>query len=187
MEEVWRDIKGYEGLYKVSNLGRVKSFRNFSGFNKKFYKREKIMTPVDNGRGYLHVMLSKNKNTKHVYIHRLVAQSFLPNPNNLQEINHKDENKKNNRVDNLEWISRKDNVNYGTATSRQVKARSKPVTQIKNGKIINTFTSMREAARMTGFLFSSIQGCCTGKYKQAYGYEWRFTNEIHSKQYNKDS
>ena len=184
MEEIWKDIKGYEGLYQVSNMGRVKSLRNFSGVHKKYYKYEKIMKLVNNGKGYLTVMLSNNKVKKHKYIHRLVAQTFLPNPNNLPEVNHKDEDKKNNCVCNLEWCERQYNNQYGTKNKRGAENRGIKVVQIDidTNKIINTFSSMREVARTTGFLFSSIQGCCTGKYKQAYGYKWRYAeDEIYSK------
>ena len=104
MEE-WRDIQGYEGLYMVSNLGRVKSL-NYHRTGK-----ERIMKPSDNGHGYLFVVLCKDGKDKNCRINRLVAQAFLPNPDNLPEVNHKDENKYNNCVENLEWCDRSYNVN----------------------------------------------------------------------------
>ena len=108
MIEEWRDIKGYEGKYQVSNLGRVKSL------NYNHTKKEKILSDYPNTYGYLYVNLYKNGKGKPFYIHKLVAQAFIDNPNNYREINHKDENKQNNRVENLEWCNRKYNCNYGT-------------------------------------------------------------------------
>lgn len=106
MTEEWRDIKGYEGLYQISNLGRVMSFN--------FYRSStpKILTPTSNGTGYFKICLNKNRITKQFLIHRLVAEAFLPNTNNYEMVNHKDENKANNRVDNLEWCSRSYNQTY---------------------------------------------------------------------------
>ena len=113
MEE-WRDIEGYEGLYQISNLGRVKSFPNCKR------KTTRILKPGNNctGRGYLFIFLFKNKQKKRFYVHRLVAQAFIPNPNNLPMINHKDENPLNNNLNNLEWCDYKYNGNYGTVKER---------------------------------------------------------------------
>lgn len=105
MEEIWKDIAGYEGLYKVSNKGRV--------YNLKF---ERFMGHISNK--YMCVRLGKYGKQKNYKVHRLVAQAFIPNPDNLPFINHKDENKLNNCVDNLEWCTREYNVNYGTAIQR---------------------------------------------------------------------
>lgn len=109
MEEIWKDIKGYEGLYQVSNYGRVKSFK---------HNKEKLRKEVKDNMGYLIVNLSKNGNKKIYKIHRLVAEAFLQNPNNYPQVNHKDENKINNRADNLEWCTAKYNSNYGTRNER---------------------------------------------------------------------
>lgn len=176
IKEIWKDVKGYEGLYQVSSLGRIKSLRNYSGVHKKYYKYEKIMRPVDNGKGYLAIMLSKNKIKKHKYIHRLVAETFIPNPNKLPEVNHKDENKQNNNVDNLEWCTKKYNNCYGTKNKRGAKARGKAVLQINinTNEIINTFDSMHEAARKTDISQGNIWSCCNGKYKSIGGYKWRY-------------
>ena len=111
MEE-WRDIKGYEGLYQVSSLGRVKSLKD-SHDN----YREKILKP-GNVRGYLHVNLYKDTKRKTYRIHRLVAEAFISNPNNYEEVNHKDEDKTNNCVSNLEWCTREYNMSYGTINKR---------------------------------------------------------------------
>lgn len=115
MEEIWKDIKGYEGLYQISNLGRVKSLR----FNKEMIM--KIHIPKNNWYPVIH--LRKNGVSKTIKIHRIVAQTFILNPNNLPIVNHKDENKTNNCVDNLEWCSRKYNAIYGTALERAKESR----------------------------------------------------------------
>lgn len=107
MIEIWKDITGYEGLYQVSNLGRVKSTQYFHGTN------ERILKPISTHNGYFRVHLRKDGKLKTFKIHRLVAEAFIPNPDNLPQINHKDEDKTNNRVDNLEWCSARYNCNYG--------------------------------------------------------------------------
>jgi hypothetical protein len=114
-KEEWKDIKGYEGFYKISNHGRVKSLQRViiypDGIHKKTIK-EGIMNVCDNGNGYKCVYLAKNGIRKMKYIHRLVAECFIPNIENKRYINHKDFNKENNFFDNLEWCSQKENVNY---------------------------------------------------------------------------
>ena len=113
MKEEWRDIKGYEGKYQVSNLGRVKSL------NYRRTGKEEILTNTPNEKGYLYLFLYKKGKRKPYYIHRLVTDAFIVNPNNYEEVNHKDEDKTNNNVDNLEWCSRKYNMNYGTRKLKQ--------------------------------------------------------------------
>lgn len=114
MEEIWRDIEGYEGHYQVSNLGRVKSLERYmNGRNGgKSLLKERILKPIKNNRGYLNVNLSKNRKRKNANIHRLVAKAFIPNPDNKPEVNHVDTNKKNNRADNLEWATTKENIRH---------------------------------------------------------------------------
>ena len=126
MEE-WRYIKGYEGKYQISNYGRVKSLKNSKG-----NYREKIMNPNDDTHGYLKVNLSKNNKKKTYKIHRLVAIHFIDNPNNYECVNHKDENKQNNRVENLEWCTKKYNTNYGTTQKRHSETKKR---LFKEGKI----------------------------------------------------
>lgn len=118
MDEVFRPVEGYEGLYEVSNLGRVKSLK---------WGKERILKPGMDGCGYLKANLYKEGKIKHFMVHRLVAQAFIPNPEGLPQINHKDEDKTNNRVDNLEWCTAKYNSNYGTRIEQMVQSR------IKNG------------------------------------------------------
>lgn len=159
--ERWTDIKGYEGLYLISDLGNVKSLGN-----NKTRKEKTLRLIILNG--YLIVCLSKNGERKNYYVHRLVAEAFLPNPNNLPEVNHKDENKKNNNVENLEWCDRQYNIDYSNA---------KQVGQYDlNGNLINVWKSTHEIERQTGFHQSNISACCRGEryYKTAYNYCWQY-------------
>ena len=129
MTEEWRPIEGYEGLYEISSYGRVRSLDKYVKSKSESYRlhKGKVLSPEKNTRGYLSVVLSYNGKHKTITVHRLVAQAFLPNPDNLPEINHKDEDKTNNNVTNLEWCDHKYNVNYGT---RNIRAKE---TAIKNG------------------------------------------------------
>ena len=162
MDEIWHDIDGYEGLYQISNKGRVKSLYKGS---------ERILKPRDNGRGYLRVQLTKENTSKHIRVHRLVARAFIPNPYNLPEINHIDENKKNNSVENLEWCDRRYNVNYGTRNERV----SRKILQYsKSGEFIREWQGAREVERVLGIDNSHINACCRGKLKSAYGFIWKY-------------
>ena len=118
MTEIWKDIVGYEGLYQVSNLGNVKRLKGYKGRGKGYIVEEHIIQPSINSRGYQNVILCKNGKTKTFTMHRLVAIAFLYNSDNLPEVNHKDEDKTNNCVDNLEWCTAKYNVNYGTRNKK---------------------------------------------------------------------
>ena len=166
--EIWRDIKGYEGKYQISDLGRIKSF----------YGKEKILNPKPDKDGYLVIGLCNNSTRKFHLIHRLVAETFIPNPNNLPEVNHKIddyEHRSDNRVENLEWCTREYNCNYG---NRNVKIsesnKGKKCHSAKKKKVIcittnKTFDSVKEAAdfyRIKGN-GNSICYCCKGKYKSA--------------------
>lgn len=168
MKEIWKDIEGYEGLYQISNKGRVKSFYNHNG--KIFVK------PNIDVWGYERVDLSKNKNEKHYKVHRLVAKAFIPNPNNYPCINHKDENKTNNCVDNLEWCSHKYNRNYGTCNDRLRKCFGKKVNQYsKDGIFIKQFNSISEACKELNYKsIAHISQCCKGKRKSAKGFTWKY-------------
>ena len=174
--EVWKPIKGYENKYEVSNLGRIKSLKriikaDFHFGNTRTYK-ERILK-VGNVRGYQQVNLLDG-NSKHKYVHRLVAETFIPNPKGLSEVNHKDENKSNNCVSNLEWMSKIDNLHYGTRQERSVSKRSIPVFQYDlQGNLINTYKSAREASRQTGITQGSISHCVKGERKIAGGYMWK--------------
>ena len=181
MEEIWKDIKGYEGLYKVSNLGRVKSVH----FNHSKKVTEKILKPIKDRDGYVDAFLYKNGKVKHFKMHRLVAQAFIPNPNNLPQINHIDENVNNNRVDNLEWCTVGYNINYGKRNekvSNALKGRkrseeykknlSKSISKSRGKKIIcittgEIFNTIKLAEIKYNIDHSSIIRCCKGKNKSA--------------------
>ena len=155
-EEEWRDVEGFEGLYMVSNFGRVVSFQGC-------YPR--IMKLGITHKGYQNVGLQKNKRRKTFVVHRLVAKAFIPNPDNLPQINHRDECKTNNRVDNLEWCTAKYNNNYGTYIDRQRNflPRNTPVLMFDlNGNFEKEFISAREAARKMNTNHSLICHCCEG-------------------------
>ena len=161
-EEIWCPIKGFEGLYEVSDQGRVKSIG---------YGDDRILKPQRIKTGYLLVGLRKNREQKWYLVHRLVAQAFIPNPDNLPQVNHKDENKDNNFVHNLEWCDRKYNCNYGTRNQRI----SKPVLQFtKDGELVKDWKSTNDVERNLNCSHSSISECCLGKRKTAYGFIWKY-------------
>lgn len=173
--EIWKPKKDYEGLYEVSNLGRVKSLGNGNSNNSK----ERILKPGKVKGGYLQICLSKNRKHKNFYIHRLVAEAFLPNPDNLPFINHKDEDKTNNSVENLEWCTFEYNINYGTRTLRANKTNtngklSKPVLQFTlDGEFVREWESTMECGR-NGFNQGHVAECCRGERKSHKGYIWKY-------------
>lgn len=181
--ERWADIPGYEGCYQVSDYGRVRSCDRYvrAVHDSKQIRRGQIIKPWDMPNGYLVVGLNKEMRRSVKYIHRLVASAFIPNPDFLPQINHKDEDKTNNRVDNLEWCTHGYNINYGSARAKISKAHfdgkygTIPVAQILNGEIVATFDSASDAERATGISSSSIRKVCLGrpKFKTAGGYEWK--------------
>ena len=165
MTEIWRDIEGYKGLYQISNKGRVKSLK---------WGKERILKLHDDGHGYYQIILCNDCVRKTFKLHRLVALAFIPNPNNLPEINHRDENKKNNCVENLEWCDRVYNINYGTRNERI----SRKILQYsRSGEFIREWPSALEVERILGIANSHIIDCCRGKYKSAYGFVWRYKEE----------
>lgn len=173
MEE-WKDIEGYEGLYQVSNLGRVKSLGNGSSNNSK----ERILKSYKNNNGYLRVFLCKEQIRKIYLVHRLVASAFIPNTDNLPQVNHIDEDKTNNRVDNLEWCDIKYNSNYGSRNIKVSKANSIPILQFsKTGEFIKKWESATQVERELGFNNGNIISCCKEKLKLAYGYKWGYEKD----------
>lgn len=168
-KEYWKPVVGYEGHYQVSNFGRVKSI--------KFGKEIILKQHINIKGGYYYVCLLKNGKHKNYYVHRLVAQAFIPNPDNLPEVNHKDECKTNNVVSNLEWCDRKYNHNYGTINERISQSQSKTVLQYDlNGNLIKEWKSINECGR-NGFNQGDICKCCNGKRKTAKGFIWVYKNE----------
>ena len=161
MKEIWKDIKGYEGLYQISNFGNIKSLRT-----------NKLVKAFKNTKGYCQVSLWNNNVKKMFVVHRLVAQEFIPNPNNLLQVNHKDEDKKNNNVDNLEWCSVKYNCNYGTRNIRL----SSPVICVELNK---RFNSINDASNELNIQQAHISGCCAKRkhYKTAGGFHWQYVEE----------
>lgn len=162
MEEKWKDVVGYEGLYKVSNLGNV--YTNY-------YKR--LLTKHEKN-GYYYVYLSSNGKQSFKFIHRLVAQAFIPNPNNLPCINHKDENRTNNTVENLEWCNHLYNNNYGKHLERVSESNKKPCVgvNVNNDSDIRIFNSRQEAAQWANVPSTHITRVIKGKRKSAGGYKW---------------
>lgn len=174
MIEEWKDINGYEELYQVSNYGNVRRIKYDTNY-RKTPKIKNLTKTINNG--YFAVSLFLQQNKKTVKVHRLVAQAFIDNPDNLPEVNHKDENKLNNNVDNLEWCTRKYNNNYGTRNKKMAISNSKKVNQYDlNGNFIKTWNSISEANLYLG-LGHHIGECCTGKRKTMGGYIWKFCNE----------
>lgn len=183
MEEIWKDICGYEGIYQVSNLGNVKSI-HYRGTNE-----ARNLTPKKNCRGYLWVEMKSGSKHRCALVHRLVAETFIANPNGLPFINHKDEIKTNNAVENLEWCTASYNVRYSmnlhpdrsrAYEKRKSKAgvpykhRGEIVQYSKAGNKINTYPNVITVCNENNWRGSSIIECCNGKRKTAYGYIWRY-------------
>lgn len=192
MEEIWKDIDGYEGLYQVSNLGNVRSLNWANrGYSKNLYLKKQ-------NRGYLHVELAKDGIRKSITVHRLVAVAFLENPNNYPFINHIDENKHNNCVENLEWCTPRYNAQYSINLHKNdivqpgskrphiggkrvgdygAYKHKKAVLQYqKGGNLIREWETPSLLERETGWRASSIIECCKGRRKTAYGYIWQFAS-----------
>lgn len=170
--EIWKIINEYPD-YKVSNMGNVKSIeRKVKKWNGYRTVRERILKARTMSNGYKYVSLSSNaEKPKNMYVHRLVAEAFIDNPDNLPQVNHRNEIKTDNRVENLEWCDLKYNCNYGTRNERVAKSISKPVRQIETGIV---FQSANEVERKLGFSNSNICQCCNGKRKSAYKYHWEW-------------
>lgn len=175
-KEIWKDIPNYEGLYQVSNFGNIKTVNrsNKDKIGRKHTIKETICKPSIDTSGYMQVVLTKNKKRKSYKVHRLVAMVFIPNHNNLPQINHKDENKLNNNVENLEWCTHEYNCQYGTRSYRCTIHRNHKVKQILNGKAINEYSSLKEASSKTNIKYQSISSCCRNLQKTAGGYEWEY-------------
>lgn len=189
--EIWKDIKGYEGLYQISNLGRVKSLRKQKGF----YIREEVILKNRIDRGYLKVTLSKDNKLKYISVHRLIAEAFIPNPENKSFIDHINGNRADNRIENLRWVTQKENMNNPITRKRESNSKKgeknpqyqKPKTEkqlealrksnIKSVICIETkevFESIEDASKKYNITASNISRCCNGIRKTAGGKHWKF-------------
>lgn len=173
MEEIWKDIVGYEGLYQASNLGRFRSLdciRTMKNGAEREH-RGHILHTYESKDGYLMINFSDNKERKSFKAHRIVAELFVPNPLNLSLVNHKNENKHDNRANNLEWCTNRYNLRYGTTQKRRVEKIGWRVRQFSlDGKYIKTFISMRAASRILNIPMSGIYDNCNGKTKSYKGF-----------------
>ena len=172
-KELWKDIDGYEGLYQVSNLGRIRSIRE-----NRIKMRSLVKYSPNNTTSYYKIVLYKNGNYESKWVHRLVAEAFIPNSNNYTEVNHKDENGLNNFVDNLEWCSHKYNNNYGTKNNRTSLKLSKRVKQYDlQGHYIRTFKNSKEACIYLNVPISNrnnIINACNGKRGTCLKFIWKY-------------
>lgn len=180
-KEEWKDIPNYEGLYKISNLGRIKSLERIVA--RGYRRKEKILKPLINPRGYYKIQLCKQSIVKQYSIHRLVWEAFNGQiPENMQ-VNHINEIKTDNRLSNLNLMTAKENLNWGTRNERSAKKRingkcSKPVLQFTlDDDLIKEYASVMQVERELGFANSNIIKCCNGKYKQAYNYKWKYKEQ----------
>lgn len=185
MEERWKDVVGYEGLYQVSNLGNIRSlnWQNTNIVKEMYLKKHR--------KGYKQIQLVKNGIKKMYLVHRLVAQSFIPNPNNYPIVNHIDENKANNIVENLEWCTNSYNVKaytknhpYTNTTMRKLRKGcrygiigDKNIVQYtKDGNIVDIWENARTIEIKTKMSAWAISECCRNNRKSAYGYIWQYAN-----------
>lgn len=171
MIEIWKDIEGFENKYQVSNFGNVKSL-NYNHTGKEGLLRQSVINKKQN---YLVVTLyNKVGVKKNYYVHILVAKAFIPNPDNLPEVNHKTEDPKRNEAWNLEWCDHLYNARYGTGAQRSGDTRGKTVRCVETGLV---YPSISKAARETNINVSSIMRCASGTQKSAGGYHWEYVKE----------
>ena len=182
MTTEWRPVKGYEGLYEVSNKGEVRSLprqvsMTMKGVQTTSFRPGKVLRPQKTPLNYQQVVLSKDNRQRHKLVHRLVAEAFIPNPNNLPQINHLDECPGNNRVENLEWCTAKENGSYGKRPSKYMRKVEQYSLQ---GEKIATYRSLAEAAAAVGCSYTHISHCCKEgtKEKTAKGFIWKYA-DIH--------
>lgn len=184
MEEIWKPVVGYEGFYEVSNIGRVRSLARIVECNdgRKRKIKDRILKGSSYSGGYSGVTLHKDGCTKTANIHRIVAEAFVPNPLEKEEVNHKDENPSNNHASNLEWVTHKENLNYGTRQERArkaiVEAQGRAVWQLsRDGELVAEYESLSAACNATGTHVPNIVKCAKGIYKTAGGYIWKYKDE----------
>lgn len=186
MNEIWKNIEGHSGKYQVSSLGRVKSIKRYKDSHKRRTGvKETILKPQNDGHGYQMVTLYDRKNVM-AKIHRLVAQAFVANGGNKRYVNHKDSNKCNNRLDNLEWVTFKENIVHAWEQGaykmvvERAKAGIKPKRGVNqytlSGEFIKTWASNADINRVFNVGTGNIWACCNGRRKQAGGFCWRYEN-----------
>lgn len=166
--EIWHEVYGFDHLYEISSLGRLRTkYAGKRGYTNEYHYIE----PLNNGNGYLRFNLRCNKTQRTVYVHKLVAEYFIDNPYGYTEVNHKDENKKNNCVDNLEWCSHIYNTNYGTMPDKIRHKKSKRIKCVETNQV---FGSLKEAAEVMNVSNTSISNCINRRSKTAAGYTWEY-------------
>lgn len=180
IKEEWRPIAGAEDMYMVSNTGRIMSL------NYRMKGQSKVLKPRLHN-GYFYITLKIGDRKRSVGIHRLVAETFIPNPDNLPCVNHKDENPPNNNVENLEWCTYQYNANYGTANKRRAISCGIPIIQMTlDGVFVERFTSCEAAAKKNNVIPAGISAACRGVQNKAYGYKWRYEDDTrHGKSINR--
>lgn len=178
-EEQWKDIKGFEGIYQVSTFGRIKSLKRICRANTcgKREVYEKILSACKSKNGYLTVVLCNKGKKRSLAVHRIVAKTFIKNLDNKKEVNHKDENKLNNFVSNLEWCDRIYNSTYGHSVEKSAIKKYKPVDMIdvKSGEVLRHFISIKNASEEMGISNKNISLVCNNKRATAGGYFWMFS------------
>ena len=189
--EIWKPVVGYEGVYEISSFGRIRSLDRITSYISRTQEgkeystththKGKLMKQHNNHFGYKVIALCIDGKYKTYMVHRLVAEAFIPNPNNYPVVNHKDENKQNNCVENLEWCTQQYNINYGSGNIRRIDTRNqnksyhyqREVGQYTlDGVLIKKYPSASD----TGYCRESIRDCCNGRQKTAYGYKWGYLN-----------
>lgn len=180
MQEIWKDIKGYEGLYQASTLGQIKSIgklvngSNQYGVKFKYFKKDKILTPIINNHGYTQVSLYKQGKRTERRIHQLVAETFIPNPSDYSVVNHIDGNKQNNCINNLEFCTQSHNVKESYRLGLQKPNKKKIKQYDLHGNFITIWDSINSARSF--YNNSHISDCCRGSRKNAGGYIWRYAD-----------
>lgn len=182
MTEIWKAVAGYEGIYEISNLGTLRSLTRKTNHGKTIYGR--TLSTKTNNRGYIQVCLSSVGKQDYRLLHRLVAEAFVPNEKGLPQVNHKDEDKDNNRAENLEWCTNLYNRHYGTGLSRaaenhdydQIAEKNRrTIKQFdKNGNLLNVRRGLKSAQDASGVHESNIRRCCCGRGTSAGGYVWQY-------------
>jgi len=188
--EIWKDIEGYEGIYQVSNCGRIKGLQRFASRKSggSVSVKETIRKQGNNGHGYAFVPLSSGGVVRNYYVHRLVATAFIPNPERKNTVNHISGIKADNRVENLEWATQSENSQHGFDTGLIVQNRgkdnpgSRPVLQFaSNGELVAEYVSLQDAFEKTGIHSQNIGCACTGKYMQSGGFTWKYKEAKYEK------